>query len=159
MNAPMRSPIVPPDPTVRRVDGDDVGAHAQLALLEAEARDGAVDVRGGRRWLEEHPAVGEGWPHRCAHAAVFAAHLGDVLAGYLVLDIDGDVARVDQVWVTEQARELGFGDALMASAVDAARTGGARVIEGWALPGDRLTKNLYERAGIVARLIVTSKEL
>jgi hypothetical protein len=32
-------------------------------------------------------------------------------------------------------------------------------VEGQALPGDRQTKNLYERAGIVARLIVTFKWL
>jgi len=32
-------------------------------------------------------------------------------------------------------------------------------IEGEALPGDRETKNLYERARITARLIVVSSEL
>jgi hypothetical protein len=33
------------------------------------------------------------------------------------------------------------------------------VLEGTALPGDRDTKNLYERAGVVARKIVVSKPL
>jgi hypothetical protein len=32
-------------------------------------------------------------------------------------------------------------------------------VEGQALPGDRHTKNLYERAGIVARLITTFRRL
>jgi hypothetical protein len=36
---------------------------------------------------------------------------------------------------------------------------GAEAVEGQALPGDRHTKNLYERAGIVARLITTYKRL
>ena len=67
-----------------------------------------------------------------------------------------DVAHVDQVFVTPAARELGFGDALLEAAVAAAREEGARVLEGHALPGDRDTKNLYERAGITARLITVS---
>jgi len=32
-------------------------------------------------------------------------------------------------------------------------------VEGQSLPGDRQTKNLYERAGIVARLITTYRDL
>jgi len=33
------------------------------------------------------------------------------------------------------------------------------IVEAEALPGDRETKNLYERAGITARNIVVSKRL
>ncbi|MGK0332191.1 MAG: GNAT superfamily N-acetyltransferase [Minisyncoccia bacterium] len=69
------------------------------------------------------------------------------------------IIRVDQVWVTPEARELGFGDALLAAAIAGARERGAVAVEGQALPGDRHTKNLYERAGIVARLITTYKPL
>ena len=57
------------------------------------------------------------------------------------------------------AREVGFGDALLESAVEAGRAAGCVVIEGEALPGDRDLKNLYERAGITARLIIVSKPL
>ena len=39
------------------------------------------------------------------------------------------------------------------------RRSGAVAVEGQALPGDRHTKNLYERAGIVARLITTFRRL
>ena len=69
------------------------------------------------------------------------------------------VARVDQVYVTPDARELGFGDALLEAATAAAVAAGADVLEGQALPGDRDTKNLYERAGITARLITVSRRL
>ena len=155
----MTSAIVPPEPAVRLADVAVDGDVQQLGLLEREARAAASEVRGGARWIEEHPAVGELWPDRCVGSTVLVAHIGAVLVGYLVLDIDGDVARVDQVWVTPQARELGFGDELLAEAMRRARVGGARLIEGEALPGDRMTKNLYERAGIVARLIITSKLL
>ena len=54
---------------------------------------------------------------------------------------------------------FGFGDALLESAVEAGRAAGCVVIEGEALPGDRDLKNLYERAGITARLIIVSKPL
>ena len=69
------------------------------------------------------------------------------------------VVRIDQVWVTPEARELGFGDELLATAISSARARGATAVEGQALPGDRHTKNLYERAGIVARLITTFRQL
>jgi GNAT superfamily N-acetyltransferase len=151
------------DPVVRRARGDDAGA---LAALEAEARAALVDARGGVRWLEEHRAVGSGWVEAVERGNVFVAVLSDpdadsveIVVGYLVLVVDGRVARIDQVFVTPDARELGFGDALVEVATDAARTAGATVIEGEALPGDRETKNLYERAGITARLITVSRRL
>jgi|HigsolmetaAR202D_1030399.scaffolds.fasta_scaffold50353_1 GNAT superfamily N-acetyltransferase len=149
------------DPTVRRAEARDAGP---LAALEAEARAALVDARGGQRWLEEHPEIGERWPERIAAQPVFVAELeaadgGTLDVGYLVLELRGDVAHIDQVYVTPDARELGFGDALLEAAVAAARDAGARVIEGHALPGDRDTKNLFERAGITARLITVSRRL
>jgi GNAT superfamily N-acetyltransferase len=152
------------DPVVRRARGADAGA---LETLEAEARASLVDARGGVRWLEEHAVVGSRWTTTVETGTVFVAVLSDsvaddgveVLVGYLVLVVDGSVARIDQVFVTPDARELGFGDALVEVATDAARSAGAVVIEGEALPGDRETKNLYERAGITARLITVSRRL
>ena len=86
--------------------------------------------------------------------------MDDVLVAYMVAQLGSDlIIRVDQVWVTPAARELGFGDALLAAAIAGARECGAVAVEGQALPGDRHTKNLYERAGIVARLITTYKPL
>ena len=148
------------DPTVRVADpssGDDL---AQLALLEREARAALVGQRGGDRWLVEHPAVDDAWALRCEQSDVYVAGIDDVVVGYLVADLGPDhVVRIDQVWVTPEARELGFGDELLATAIATARSRGAVAVEGQALPGDRQTKNLYERAGIVARLIVTFKWL
>jgi ribosomal protein S18 acetylase RimI-like enzyme len=89
---------------------------------------------------------------------VYLTVIDEVVVGYLVADLGADrVVRIDQVWITPEARELGFGDALLALAMSTARTNGAEAVEGQALPGDRHTKNLYERAGIVARLITTYK--
>ncbi len=145
------------DPLVRAADDGDA---AQLELLEREARAAVADQRGGERWLIEHPPVGEGWSDEIARRDVVVAHIDDVVVGYLVSELGADdIMRVDQVWVTPAARELGFGDELLATAIAAARTRGALAVEGQALPGDRHTKNLYERAGIVARLITTYRAL
>jgi GNAT superfamily N-acetyltransferase len=65
------------------------------------------------------------------------------------------ILRVAQVWVDPIARENGFGDHLLELAIGRAKENGAIGVQGESLPGDRHTKNLYERAGIVARLITT----
>jgi GNAT superfamily N-acetyltransferase len=144
------------DPDVRSATPDDA---AQLAWLEAEARAGLIDQRGGARWLATHPERGDDWVATVSADAVFVAHIGDVAVGYLVLITTGPIAVVDEVYVTPRARELGFGDELLAAAVDHARAAGCELLEGASLPGDRDTKNLYERAGIKARLITVSTPL
>jgi len=141
------------DPDVRPAEPGDV---SQLAWLEAEARAALVDQRGGNRWLATHPSRKDDWPSVVAADHVVVAHIGAVLVGYLVLVVTGELAVADDVYVTPEARELGFGDGLLAAALDHARTAGCSLFEGSSLPGDRNTKNLYERAGITARLITVS---
>ena len=86
----------------------------------------------------------------------------DVVVAYLVADCIVDpmkILRIDQVFVADEARELGFGDALLAAAMQWGREHGAELVEAETLPGDRNLKNLYERAGVTARLITVSKRL
>lgn len=145
------------DPIVRPARPEDA---AVLRELEHEARAALIGQRGGDRWLVEHPAVGDGWPTRCDESDVYVGCIDGVVVAYLVADLGDDaIVRIDQVWVTPEARELGFGDELLATAIEDARARGAVAVEGQALPGDRNTKNLYERAGIVARLITTYRQL
>jgi GNAT superfamily N-acetyltransferase len=145
------------DPIVRAATDDD---HLALQALELEARAALVGQRGGDRWLVEHPLIGDDWRARCDEVDVFVGTIDDVVIGYLVAELGADaIVRIDQVWVTPEARELGFGDELLAAAITSASTRGAVAVEGQALPGDRHTKNLYERAGIVARLITTFRPL
>ncbi len=139
------------DPLVRAASASDVG---QLRFLEDEARAALVDQRGGIRWLETHGARGDRWSDHVDRVTV--AHIDDVVVGYIVVSVTPPLATIDEVYVTEGARELGFGDALLAAATERARELGASLLEGEALPGDRDTKNLYERAGIKARLITVS---
>lgn len=141
------------DPLVRSAGPLDVG---QLSQLETEARDAIVDQRGGDRWLAEHSPVEHRWDQLDDDVDVIVGHIDEVIISYLVAVLGGDgILRVDQVWVTPEARELGFGDEMLAFAIERGKERGALAIEGESLPGDRHTKNLYERAGIVARLITT----
>ena len=138
------------DPFVRSASQGDVD---QLTLLASEARDRLLEQRGGRRWLDTHPVPS--WDR----SQVFVACIDDVVVGYIVLHLDDGLAVIDEVYVTPPARELGFGDALLEAALEHARSEGATTLEGESLPGDRDTKNLYERAGIKARLITVSTPL
>ena len=137
------------DPDVRPATPHDA---PQLAWLEAEARATLVELRGGERWLATHPPRAAQWDAVVDTDVVIAAHIDDVL----VMLVNGPIAVVDYVYVSPQARELGFGDAMLAAALERARASGCELLEGSSLPGDRDTKNLYERAGIKARLITVS---
>ncbi|MGB8862137.1 MAG: GNAT family N-acetyltransferase [Ilumatobacteraceae bacterium] len=133
---------------------------AQLAALEHLARTALIDQRGGAAHLAERPAVGD-WSALLSEPGqlVWVATLDDVVVGYLQLAIDGARAEVLQVFVQPEAREVGFGDWLLEAALAAARSHACTVLEGTALPGDRATKNLFERAGIKARKITVSVPL
>lgn len=127
-----------------------------VAELESLARRSLAGQRGGDRWLATHTShAGRPGPA----GSIWVATIDDVVVGYLLARIDGELATILDVFVHPDAREIGFGDELLAAAVAAARSAGARLLEGEALPGDRDTKNLYERAGIKARLITVSTPL
>lgn len=143
------------DPVVRPARPEHVD---ELDRLQREARTFVAEQRGGDRWLETHPPV-ERWDDLIGDGHVAVATIDEVPVGYIVVGLSGDIATVDDVYVTEPARELGFGDELLAWAVAWGRARSARRLEGIALPGDRETKNLYERAGIKARLIIVSASL
>lgn len=128
--------------------------------IDDAARADLHDRRGGEAWTVEHPRLAEleyWWSDS------FVATLDDVVVGYLVgqVDVDarGRIYRVERVFVVEEARGLGCGDDLLAAAIDHAVARGCNYVEGTALPGDRDTKNLYERAGVTARSITVSRRL
>lgn len=142
---------------IRRLEIGDV---AVVAQLEREARAALQDDRGGPAHLAERAPVGQ-WGSLANNAdrPVWVSTIDDIVVGYLELEIVDEVVRVMQVYVEPMAREIGFGDWMLEAAIEEGRRRGCKVIEGFALPGDRATKNLYERAGITARKITVSKEL
>ena len=133
---------------------------AEVASLEHDARTALLEQRGGLAHLAERPAVGD-WAALVLQTDqhVWVATIDEVTVGYLQLQIVGAAAEVMQVYVHPEAREVGFGDWLLEAAMSAARSLDCTVLEGTALPGDRATKNLYERAGIKARKITVSVPL
>lgn len=142
------------------------GDAVELARLEDAARLALVDVRGGAALLAEQPAIGapDDWEEALGSGscAVWVAVVGDVPVGYLHLvlpDRPGGTGHVRQVYVDPEARELGFGDELLAVALDAIVAAGGSTVESFALPGDRDTKNLFERAGVTARKLIVSRRL
>jgi ribosomal protein S18 acetylase RimI-like enzyme len=149
-----------PSLVVRRATAADVEA---LGALEHEAREAIIDARGGAALLAEQPAVGE-WATVLADAmrVVWVATIDDVVLGVLELRLpqyEGGTGTVRQVYVVPGARELGLGDEMLAAAIEATVEAGGTTIEAVALPGDRETKNLFERSGLTARLITVSKRL
>lgn len=141
------------DPVVREFTAAD---EAAVRVLADSARESVREARGGARWIETHPLPE--WTN--PELSVLVADLDGLVVGYLVGRLSsGNVLMVDEVFVLEEARELGFGDALVEKIQQIGRQRGARRMEAEALPGDRDTKNLWERAGITARLITVSVEL
>lgn len=133
----------------------------ELAALEAQARTALAPNRGGVAWLHDHPAIGGGpqWAALIERDKVWVATVDALVVGYLQLSLDESIARVRQVFVRPEARGLGFGDDLLDEAMEHARRSGCAAIEAESLPGDRDIKNLYERAGITARLLVLRRNL
>lgn len=149
----------PNDPFVREASTDDRSIVAQLDEL---ARSVLGAQRGGDAWLAEHLPIGELFAKD--DVRILVCQFCDVVVGFSVStdDVDplrGRICRVDRVYVHERARQIGCGDALLAEEIHRARQRGCDVVEAVALPGDRETKNLYERAGITARCITVSRRI
>jgi len=106
--------------------------------------------------LESHPEPE--WASE--ELVVLVAELDSMVVGYLVGRSGNDrIMHIQEVYVRPECRELGYGDGMVEAVLIVARELGCRSIEAEALPGDRDTKNLWERAGITARLITVSKDL
>ena len=151
------------DPMVRPATAGDVGP---LAVLEAEARAALVDARGGAALARGAPAdrrvVGRRRSPTARRVRRRARRRRRPPAR----------RRLPRARRRRPAgpRRSGLRHAgrprarLRRRPARGGDGGGAsppapRVLEGHALPGDRETKNLYERAGITARLITVSRRL
>ncbi|MDH3295288.1 MAG: GNAT family N-acetyltransferase [Acidimicrobiia bacterium] len=82
--------------------------------------------------------------------------------GHVVFEVlkDGAVlARLEQLLVEPEGREVGVGEAMMNFVIAEARRRGSIGIDGRALPGDRETKNFFESFGLKARQLVVHLSL
>ncbi|MYB23632.1 MAG: GNAT family N-acetyltransferase [Acidimicrobiia bacterium] len=157
---PVTEQVGPLRVTVAAAAAGDCGA---LATLEDAARQEVANQRGGAMLLAIH------WPEALGHAgfgrlldggaarvwlgAVDGAPLGFALARPLALADGRSLAVVDALYVLPEARGVGLGEALMDEVLAWAAATGAAGVDALALPGDRVTKNFFERYGMTARAL------
>ena len=83
----------------------------------------------------------------------------DRVVGLALWTIDDAELMIEVLYVVPEARGLGLGESLVQRAVEETRRHGCMSIAGRALPGDRETKNVYERTGLVSQVITVGKAL
>lgn len=128
--------------------------------LDIEARQETAGARGADAFFAEHPV---GFLAGDASGYSVIAAVDGATVGFATVRTtrvgESLVASIVRVFVTARARRVGVGDALIAAARAEARERGCTRIDAMTLPGDRDTKNLYERNGLTARLIVATSAL
>jgi GNAT superfamily N-acetyltransferase len=77
----------------------------------------------------------------------------------LLMIEDAEASNIQEVFVLKEARAVGVGESMMKFAIDWSRSKGASLVLGRTLPGDRETKNFFEKHRLTARLIEVSKQL
>ncbi len=82
-----------------------------------------------------------------------------ILGSCAIAQVDSKRWHITHVYVIPEAREIGLADAMILRVLEEATSAGVEWISGQALPGDRSTKNLFERHGLVAQSITVGKLL
>ena len=132
-----------------------------ISNLETQCIQESEGFRGSAQLLAVAPLIGEGIDKLLSsdNHAVFVIESSGEACGFAQLEISRHVATVSRIYVGLKARDLGAGATLIEVLRAHARSQGCTQIDAYALPGDRLTKNLFERAGMKARLLIASSEL
>ena len=144
--------------TVRSANAQDAPA---IADLEQQCVQESESFRGSALLLAEVPFIGLHYDQflNDARHHVLVIESPNGVCGFADMEISGSLAMVRRVYVDHSARELGAGATLIDELRSRARSNGCVRIDAYALPGDRLTKNLFERAGMKARLLIASSDL
>ncbi len=147
--------------SARRATHDDA---ARIAELDAEGRASVVVQRGGPLHLLRDSVRFDAALLDVPGACVVVGLLDEVVLGYATVAeetlVDGSLLAVlGSLYVDPGAREVGVGEAMMDLVLAWSRGRGCRGIDARALPGDRATKNFFERYGLTARAIVVHRVL
>ena len=136
--------------------------------LMREGRAGLRDARGGGLWLDRQalqeplePLVDsllEDNQWLIQLALIDAVPLGVLVAEQETISAT-PVAVVHEVFVVDAARGIGLGELMMDATVTWATEHDCIGVDGYALPGDRATKNFFETFGLVARGIVVHRSI
>jgi GNAT superfamily N-acetyltransferase len=139
-----------------------------LVHLARLARDELGPMRGGSVFLRREARRDD--PEELAAllgdvaAAAWIGTIDDVPVGYAVARVvplhdDERLAVLDDLFVEPEARGVGVGEALMEQVIAWAARSGCIGVDAVALPGNRETKNFFERFGLTARAIVVHRAL
>jgi GNAT superfamily N-acetyltransferase len=133
-----------------------------IGALDADARESAALQRGGGLFLLRDAAPFDPVVLDDVDALVVVGTFDDVPVGYAVvrteLLADGScLGIVHALYVDGEARDVGVGEAMMDLVLAWSHERGLRGLDAVALPGDRLTKNFFERFGLTARAIVVHR--
>jgi GNAT superfamily N-acetyltransferase len=147
--------------TARRATKADL---ASVVELEATARQAVAAQRGGPLLLARDVRPFDPASIDDPDRLVVLGTIDDVPVGYaaVALSTIGDgvrVAVVESLFVEPDAREVGVGEAIMDFVLHWSAAQGVSGIDAVALPGDRATKNFFERFGLTARAIVVHRSL
>ena len=132
-----------------------------VSALEQQCVRESQSFRGSAQLLAEAPFIGGDFDKVLGNTGrlVLVVESSGDLCGFADMEISDSVAMVRRVYISEAARELGAGATLIDELRIHAKESGCTRIDAYALPGDRLTKNLFERAGMKARLLIASSDL
>ena len=135
-----------------------------LAALARSAIEELTPLRGGAVWRarESRPEpIEEALAPLLTDQScrVLVGSLDGVALGYAVARLerlhDGStLGVVDDIYVVEGARGVGLGEAMMGDLVGWCTAAGCFGMDAMALPGDRNTKNFFERSGFTARQLI-----
>jgi hypothetical protein len=95
-------------------------------------------------------------------ALLYLGTIDDVRLGFLLARAEGLlpqaagelIGSIRLVFVEQEAREVGVGEAMRDLAISDLREKGVRLFDAHVLPGHRLVKNFFEAGGFAARSIV-----
>jgi GNAT superfamily N-acetyltransferase len=133
---------------VLTVRGAEEGEEAQVRTLLESVSPRATSLRGASDLAREVDGGSGTW---------LVAESAGELVGAALVDFAGPRRpTVICVAVHPGARGIGVGTALLEEFRRIVRDAGGDAVDAYALPGDRETKNLYERAGLTARMIIAS---
>jgi len=144
--------------TVRKAQSIDASA---VSALEQQCVRESQSFRGSAELLTDAPFIGNDFDKVLGNTGrvVLVVESSGDLCGFADMEISDSVAMIRRVYISEAARELGAGATLIDELRIHAQASGCTRIDAYALPGDRLTKNLFERAGMKARLLIASSDL
>ena len=140
-----------------------------MAELAREARREAQSYRGGDRWMATEAALEPLEDHlerllSDPGAVVIAGVWEDAVVGYgwarRIARQDGSaIARIEELFVTSEARSVGVGESLFNSLAQWAREQELSAIDAFVLPGHREAKNFFETFKMTAHALIVHTRL